>query len=228
MIPFEWPAPDPMDEMGLVALDFELTPQRVISAYQHGIFPWPSSTPGLPIPWVCPQRRAILPFNALNIPHNLRKAQRRLAGRLHFTIDHAFDAVISACAVAPRSEQGGTWITPRMLETYRKVHLLGHAHSVEAWDGTELVGGLYGVSAGGVFCGESMFYRISDASKLCVLHLVKHLEQRGATWLDIQQLTPHFALLGAREVSREEFLRMLAREQSLNRALFPPNGEKPA
>ena len=108
-----------------------------------------------------------------------------------------------------------------MVDTYKKVHRLGLAHSVEAWDGTELAAGLYGVSAGGVFCGESMFHRIGDASKLCVLQLVAHLAQQGATWLDIQQLTPHFERLGAREITRGEFLRMLALEQASGRVLFP-------
>lgn len=225
MTSFKWPAPEPKDPLGLVTLDFELTPERVVSAYTHGIFPWPSSSPGRPIPWVCPRRRAILELGALRIPDNLRKSQRRLE-RLRFSIDRAFDAVIAACAAAPRSGQDGTWITPRMQETYRQVHRLGHAHSVEAWDGSDLVGGLYGVSAGGVFCGESMFHRINDASKLCVLHLVKHLERRGATWIDIQQLTPHFEKLGAREIPREEFLAKLAQEQALNRVLFPGAGSE--
>jgi len=220
MLTYEWPAPDPADERGLVALDFDLTPARVISAYRSGIFPWPSSTTGYPIPWVCPKRRAILEFAELHVPHNLRRSQRRLQ-QLHFTIDRAFDRVIHACAAAPRPGQGGTWIIAPMVETYRKLHQLGHAHSVEAWDGDELVGGLYGVSAGGVFCGESMFHRIGDASKLCVLHLVSHLQRQGSDWLDIQQLTPHFALLGAREISRGEFLARLEREQTLRRNLFP-------
>lgn len=224
---FEWPAPDPHDDMGLVALDFELTPERVISAYSHGIFPWPSSLPGRKIPWVCPRRRAVLEFNALHIPHGLRKAQRRL-NRLTFTISHAFDAVISACADAGRAGQRGTWIIPRMVETYQHVHRLGFAQSVEAWDGTELVGGLYGVTAGGVFCGESMFHRIDDASKLCVLHLVEVLQRQGATWLDIQQLTPHFQRMGAREISRDEFLARLAREQASGRVLFPAAGSEPS
>lgn len=108
-----------------------------------------------------------------------------------------------------------------MIAAYIEVHRRGLAHSVEAWDGDVMVGGLYGVTAGGVFTGESMFHRITDVSKLCVLHLVEHLRARGATWLDIQQLTPHFSLLGAREIPREEFLRRLADEQHTNRVLFP-------
>jgi leucyl/phenylalanyl-tRNA--protein transferase len=154
------------------------------------------------------------------VPRNLRKSRRAFVA-LRFTIDQAFDSVIAACAAAPRAGQRGTWITPAMVTAYTQLHRLGHAHSVEAWSDDELVGGLYGVSAAGVFTGESMFHRVDNASKFCVLHLVEHLRARSSTWLDIQQLTPHFALLGAREISREEFLRLLASERRVNRRLFP-------
>jgi leucyl/phenylalanyl-tRNA---protein transferase len=216
----EWSSPDPADELGLVALDYNLSPERIISAYRHGIFPWPDSNPFSPIPWVCPPRRAILEFAELHVPRNLRKAQRQHAA-WRFTIDHAFETVIRACAAAARPGQRGTWITPAMMGAYLEVHRRGHAHSIEAWDGDTLVGGLYGVTAGGVFTGESMFHRISDASKLCVLFLVEHLRTRGSTWLDIQQLTPHFVLLGAREITRDEFLRKLATERIAGCVLFP-------
>ncbi len=215
-----WPAPDPHDEMGLVALDFHLTPARLVSAYRHGIFPWPNSSPLHPIPWVCPARRAVLDFDRLHLPRNLRRRQRACA-HLRFTRDAAFDRVIHACSTAPRRGQAGTWITPAMIEAYRGLHRLGHAHSVELWDGDTLVAGLYGVTAGGVFTGESMFHRLDDGSKLCVLHLIEHLRSRGATWIDIQQLTPHFELLGAHELPRDEFLRRLAAEQRQPRILFP-------
>lgn len=214
-----WLPPDPNDPLGLVALDRHLDPDRLVSAYRRGIFPWPdSSLPGV-IPWVCPPRRAILEFSALHIPKNLRRAQRA-AARLRFTIDAAFDPVIHACADAPRPGQHGTWITAAMIAAYLELHRRGHAHSVEVWDADNLVGGLYGVTAGGVFTGESMFHRIDDASKLAVLHLIEHLRSRGATWIDIQQLTPHFAALGARELPRDEFLAMLVSEQRAARALF--------
>lgn len=217
---FSWASPSPGDQLGLVALDYRLSADRLVSAYRHGIFPWPDGTPFNPIPWVCPPHRAILEFAALHVPKNLRRAQRALQ-RLRFTTDAAFEPVIHACAAAPRRGQEGTWITPPMMGAYVELHRRGHAHSVEAWDGDALVGGLYGVTAGGVFTGESMFHRINDASKLCVLYLVEHLRTRGATWMDIQQLTAHFALLGAREVSRDTFLRMLSEEQRAERVLFP-------
>lgn len=218
--PDHWPKPDPADDIGLVALDYNLTPDRIISAYRRGIFPWPDSTPFSPIPWVSPPRRAILEFAALHVPRNLRRSQRELAS-LGFTIDAAFEAVIRACAAAHRPGQRGTWITPPMIAAYITVHQRGHAHSVEAWDGEALVGGLYGITAGGVFTGESMFHRVAEVSKLCVLHLIDHLRSRGASWIDIQQLTPHFAILGAREISREEFLAKLAAEQQSGLVLFP-------
>ena len=216
----EWPSPDPADELGLVALDYNISPERLVSAYRHGVFPWPDSSPFSPIPWVCPPQRAILEFERLHVPRNLRKSRRTLAS-LRFTIDHAFESVIAACAAASRPGQRGTWITPTMINAYIGLYRLGHAHSVEAWAGNELVGGLYGVSAAGVFTGESMFHRVDDASKLCVLHLVDHLRSRESTWLDIQQLTRHFALLGAREITRANFLQMLAVERRAGRKLFP-------
>ena len=216
----EWSSPDPADELGLVALDYNLSPERIISAYRHGIFPWPDSNPFSPIPWVCPPRRAILEFAELHVPRNLRKSQRTHAS-LRFTIDAAFETVIRACAAAARPGQRGTWITPAMIGAYLEVHRRGHAHSIEAWDGDELVGGLYGVTAAGVFTGESMFHRMSDVSKLCVLFLIDHLRARNSTWLDIQQLTPHFVQLGAREISRAEFLAKLGAERIAARELFP-------
>ncbi|MEO5961438.1 MAG: leucyl/phenylalanyl-tRNA--protein transferase [Opitutaceae bacterium] len=215
-----WHQPDPADPVGLVALDRDLSPARLISAYRHGVFPWPDSALPGAIPWVCPPRRAILEFHSLHIPRSLRRTQRSLA-HLRFTIDTAFSAVIRGCASAPRPGQGGTWITPPMIAAYTELHRLGHAHSVEAWDGDALVGGLYGVTAGGVFTGESMFHRLSGVSKLCILHLVALLRERGATWMDIQQLTPHLALLGAREIPRSEFVSRLAAEQTRNRHLLP-------
>ncbi len=212
--------PHPSDQLGVVALDYHLTPDRLLSAYRHGIFPWPDGHPGHPIPWVCPPRRAILEFDALHVPRNLRKA-RRSAADVRFSIDRAFAPVMRACASAPRRGQDGTWITPAMQAAYLELHLRGHAHSIEVWQGEDLVGGLYGVTAGGVFTGESMFHRIDNASKFAVLFLIDHLKARGASWMDIQQLTPHFAVLGAREVPRATFLTMLNQEQHAGRDLFP-------
>lgn len=215
-----WPAPDPRDPWGLVALDFDLNPDRVASAYRHGIFPWPEGNADNPIPWVCPPRRAILDFADLHVPKSLRKLHQKSV-HLRRTVDAAFEAVIAACAAAPRRGQAGTWIIPPMVAAYTELHRRGAVHSVELWDGSDLVAGLYGVAVAGVFCGESMFTRIDGGSKLCVLHLIDHLRARGATWIDLQQLTPHFALLGAREIPRAEFLRRLAAARAAALPLFP-------
>jgi leucyl/phenylalanyl-tRNA--protein transferase len=215
-----WPAPNPRDQWGLVALDFDLNPDRVASAYRHGIFPWPESTADHPIPWVCPPRRAILDFADLHVPKSLRKLHQK-STHLRRTVDTSFDAVIAACAAAPRRGQAGTWIIPPMVAAYTELHRRGVVHSVELWDGNDLVAGLYGVAVAGVFCGESMFTRIDGGSKLCVLHLIEHLRARGATWIDLQQLTPHFAILGAREISRAAFLQRLAAARAAALPLFP-------
>src|SRR5213075_3130606 len=131
-----------------------------------------------------------------------------------FTIDRAFADVIRECASTPRPDQDGTWIEPKMIEAYTRFHDAGDAHSIEVWRGEELVGGLYGIDAGGVFTGESMFHRAPDASKLALLFLIDHLRARGATWLDCQVMTDHMAALGAREIPRNEFLDKLAAQAS--------------
>ena len=206
---FFWLPPDSADPRGLVALDRNLSAARLVSAYRRGIFPWPdSSLPGT-IPWVCPPRRAILEFDALHIPKNLRRAQRALA-RLRFTHDAAFPAVIAACAAAPRRQQSGTWIIPPMISAYTELHRQGHAHSIEAWDGAELLGGLYGVSIGRVFFGESMFSHATDASKIALYYLCEQLRQWEYELIDCQISSAHLSSLGAQEISRKAFLALLA------------------
>ena len=209
---------------GIVALGGPLDLETLRSAYQKGIFPWPHE--GYPLLWFHPDPRAILDFSELHIPERLRRRQRKLA--LRFTIDQDFDRVIDACRNAPRPGQEGTWITAKMVKAYKQLHRAGDAHSIEAWDETDtLVGGLYGVTAGGVFSGESMFHTVSDVSKLCVLFLVEQLREHGATWMDIQTMTPHFALLGAREVSRAEFMARLKKTQEEGFAvLIGPRGDE--
>lgn len=194
-----------------------LSPERLLAAYAQGIFPWPQSRFG-PIPWVSPDPRALLEFDRLHVPRSLR--QQRARTTLRFSIDEAFPAVIAACARVARPGQGSTWITPAMEKAYVRLHELGHAHSVEAWDGPKLAGGVYGVDAGGAFSGESMFHEAPNASKLALLHLIDHLRARGALWLDIQMLTPHLEALGAREIPRAEFLERLAEARGLGLKLF--------
>ncbi len=217
--PEPYPFPDPAlaEEDGLVALGVPVTPANLRAAYARGIFPWPFSARHA-VPWVSPGERAVLEFERLHVPKTLRQARRRKPWT--FTIDRDFGLVMAACAAARRPGQRGTWITPAMRAGYAALHGEGGAHSVEVWDGDRLVGGLYGVDAGGLFTGESMFHLEPDASKLALLHLVDHLAARGATWIDIQQLTPHFAVLGARLIPRSEFLGRLALERAAGRRLF--------
>jgi leucyl/phenylalanyl-tRNA--protein transferase len=201
----------------VVSFGDPLTVGNLREAYSKGIFPWHMD--GIPLPWYCPERRAIIEFSDLHIPKSLERARRR--SEFAFTIDKAFRRVIEECSRATRPRQGGTWITPEFIETYTALHRDGMAHSVEVWDASEdLVGGVYGVDAGGVFCGESMFYRQPNASKLALLFLIDHLRSRGSTWLDAQVMTPHIKALGAKEISRARFLRKLSEIQALHLVLF--------
>jgi leucyl/phenylalanyl-tRNA--protein transferase len=188
-----------------------------MTAYRQGIFPWPVA--GLPLLWFSPAERGVLIFGDLHIARSLRRARRRSA--LRFTVDQAFGTVIRACADTPRPGQDGTWITPQIVAAYVRLHRLGIAHSVEAWDGTDLVAGLYGVDVDGAFAAESMFYRAPDASKLTLLWLVDHLRSRGLDWLDIQVLTPHMSRLGGRGIARDTFLARLRETRKRGLRLFP-------
>jgi leucyl/phenylalanyl-tRNA---protein transferase len=210
--------PDPRDAPygDIVAVGGNLHPLNLLRAYGRGIFPWPIE--GWPLTWFSPQERAIIEFKDLKVSRSLAKVRRRAPFRL--TIDAAFRAVILACARVKRADEQGTWITPQMLDAYCHLHELGHAHSVEAWEGDALVGGLYGVDAGGAFAGESMFYLRPNASKLALLHLVEHLQRRGLDWLDIQVMTPHMKAFGARCVARAEFLDKLAAARERKLKLF--------
>ncbi len=210
--------PDPRDATpeGVVAVGGRPEPEFLIEAYRRGIFPWPVE--GYPLLWFSPPERAVLEFDRLHVPRSLARERRRT--RLCFTLDRAFERVIRACAAAKRAHEDGTWITPAMIRGYTELHRRGRAHSVEAWDGAGLVGGLYGVDAGGAFAGESMFYLRPNASKLALLFLIEHLRARGLDWLDVQVMTPHVKALGARLVPRDEFLDKLARTLGRNLRLF--------
>ena len=201
----------------IIAFGTQLTVANVREAYLRGIFPW--YTEGIPLPWHCPEERAILEFDNLSIPRSLEKLRRK--GHLTFTIDKDFSSVIHECSLARRPGQRGTWITDEFENVFTQLHHEGMAHSVEAWDNNgNLVGGLYGVDAGGVFCGESMFYKTANASKLALLFLIDHLRSHGATWLDSQVMTPHLAALGAIEIDRAEFLERLSGSQALGLGIF--------
>ncbi|MDT5157610.1 MAG: leucyl/phenylalanyl-tRNA---protein transferase [Acidobacteriota bacterium] len=210
--------PDPRDATpeGIVAVGGTPDPDYLAEAYSRGIFPWPVE--GYALLWFCPPERAVLIFDELHVPRSLARERRRT--HLRFTTDRAFERVIRACASVERAHEKGTWITHEMIDGYCEFQRRGHAHSVEAWEGEELVGGLYGVDAGGAFAGESMFHFRPNASKLALLFLIDHLRTRGLDWLDIQVLTPHLEALGARLITREEFLERLARARRRGLKLF--------
>jgi len=201
----------------VVSFGDALTVENLSESYRRGIFPWHMES--VPLPWYCPDPRTILRFKELHISKSLEKERKR--ERYTYTIDKDFRSVIVECSHAPRSGQKGTWITAEFVDAYFALHKAGMAHSVEVWNTEgELVGGLYGVDAGGVFCGESMFHKAPNASKLALLHLIDHLKSRGSTWLDAQVMTPHMRALGAKEITRGEFLRRLKETQGFELTLF--------
>ena len=199
-----WQFPDPAaaGPDGLVGVGADLAPATLVHAYRQGIFPWPQ--PAGPLPWFSPDPRGVLPPDQVVVSRSLRSRLRRCGWET--TVDRAFGAVVDACADRPGEP---TWITRPMRAAYRRLHQLGHAHSLEVWDGGELVGGLYGMAVGGVFTGESMFHRATDASKVALVELGARLAEAGGRLIDVQMITPHLARLGAREVPRAEFLALL-------------------
>lgn len=201
--------PDPRlaDPDGLVAIGGDFRPETLVAAYASGIFPWPHDD--LPYAWFSPDPRFVLPPERLHVARSLRKRLR--GGDYEVRYDTAFEPVMRACAEAPRPGQPGTWILEEMVEGYVELHRLGLAHSVECWWGDQLAGGLYGVSLGGVFFGESMFHRREDASKIAFVHLVERLQGWGFDLVDCQVRTEHLARFGARDWGRERFLRRLRR-----------------
>lgn len=199
-------APD-SEAPGLLAAGGELTPRRLEEAYAHGVFPWYSE--GQPVLWWSPDPRMVLFTADFKLARSLRKTIARFARTpgCEVRIDSAFEAVIGACAGMPREGQAGTWIVPDMVAAYTAWHRLGRVHSFETWIDGELAGGLYGVSLGRMFYGESMFARRTDASKIALAALVCFCRENGVPLIDCQQRTGHLASLGAREISRSEFER---------------------
>ena len=190
------------DPNGLLAAGADLSPERLLDAYAHGIFPWFGDED--PVLWWSPDPRMVLFPNEVHVSHSLRKTLR--SGRLQVTLDNCFEQVMRGCA-EPRRGQDGTWITDEMTDAYERLFDIGYAHSVETWSDGRLVGGLYGVSLGRMFFGESMFSRVSDASKVALVALVRQLERWGFTCVDCQMSTVHLSSLGAREIPRATFLR---------------------
>lgn len=208
---------------GLLAAGSDLSVARLVEAYSNGIFPWYSD--GEPVLWWSPNPRMVLACADFSISHSLAKRLRQMARLEHdpaaaiqVRVDTAFDRVLQACA-APRGGQPGTWITNDMQQAYRDWHRAGSAHSIETWvDGT-LSAGLYGISLGGMFFGESMFTHITDGSKIALAHLVRFLSNHDVPWIDCQQQTSHLASLGARPIARERFVRQV---RELTRRPTPP------
>ena len=186
---------------GLLAAGADLSPSRLLDAYTQGIFPWFGRED--PLLWWSPDPRMVLYVRELRITRSLRRTIR--SGRFHVTVDTAFPSVIEGCA-EPRPGQDGTWITPEMHDAYCRLFEMGHAHSVEAWAGGLLAGGLYGVAIGRMFFGESMFSRQSDASKVAFVHMVAQFGRWGVPLIDCQMPTSHLASFGAREIPRSDFL----------------------
>ena len=189
---------------GLLAAGGDLAPERLLAAYRRGIFPWYQE--GQPILWWSPDPRAVLWPDALKVSRSLRRSLTRRG--FEFRVDTAFDRVVEACA-EPRRYGGGTWITAEMAEAYGRLHRLGWAHSFETWAGGRLVGGLYGVAIGRVFFGESMFTRVTDASKVALVHAVAELRSRNTQLIDCQVASAHTRSLGVVDVPRREFLALI-------------------
>lgn len=200
-----FPPPDHAEPDGLLAVGGDLRSERLLLAYQLGIFPWYSE--GQPILWWSPDPRLILEPDEFHISRRLRQVIK--GGLFEVTFDRAFDSVIEACASVRRKGQHGTWITPEMQEAYIGLHELGYAHSVESWLDGELVGGVYGVSLGRCFFGESMFSYRSNASKIALATLVERLKAWSFHMIDAQVTTRHLISLGAKEIPRRVFLRRL-------------------
>jgi leucyl/phenylalanyl-tRNA--protein transferase len=203
------------DPNGLLAFGGDLSVDRLLQAYNQGIFPWFSE--GEPILWWSPDPRGVV-YVANYTPHkSLKKHIRKNAFKI--TVNYAFDTVIKHCAHVPRMDQG-TWITNKMLTAYKKLHQAGYAHSIEVWDKEALIGGLYGVFVRNTFCGESMFSLQSNASKVAFHYLIEFLQQHHVPWVDCQMQNRHLASLGCISISRADFLAQLASQPQVNNVFW--------
>jgi leucyl/phenylalanyl-tRNA---protein transferase len=202
--PLSFPDPNDSDDEGLLAVGGDLSPARLLFAYESGVFPWYSA--GVPPLWWSPNPRALMDRERLHVSRSLRRVLRQQ--RFEVTFDKAFADVIAACAA---NREGGTWILPEMMLAYTQLHQLGHAHSFEVWHGGQLAGGLYGVRRGALFAAESMFHNVSNASKVALAVSIDTLFRAGIKVFDVQFVTEHLASLGAYEVARGEYLGRVAR-----------------
>ena len=201
--PLSFPDPSESDDEGLLAVGGDLTPARLLFAYESGVFPWYSA--GVPPLWWSPNPRALMDRERLHVSRSLRRTLR--AGSFEVTFDTAFREVIQACA---SNREGGTWILPEMMLAYSQLHELGHAHSFEVWQAGKLAGGLYGVRRGALFAAESMFHTVTDASKVGLAVAIDTLFRAGIQVFDVQFVTDHLLSLGAYEVERTAYLARIA------------------
>ncbi len=200
-----FPPPEHAEEDGVLAIGGDLSQERLLKAYSMGIFPWYSEDS--PILWWSPDPRLVLFPEELRVSRSLRQCMRKALYTV--TMNRAFEQVMRSCAEISRKEQSGTWITEEMIRAYTGLHRSGHAHSVEAWHNGELAGGLYGIIMGKIFFGESMFSKMSNASKVAFVTFIEQLKQKGVRLIDCQVRTEHLVNLGAREIPRREFLKVL-------------------
>lgn len=207
--PTRFPDPRTTDKNGIVAVGGDLEVDTLIDAYSHGIFPWPHK--GYPLLWFSPLERGVIVFDELHIPRSLLKWLKKT--KFTITFDTCFEDVMKNCAVAKRSGETGTWVTPEMIQAYGRLHRAGHAHSVECWSGETLVGGLYGVFVEGVFSAESMYFSESGASKFCLLALIHRLNAKGHLWLDTQMVSSVVETLGGKYIPRDEYFQLLSSTQ---------------
>ena len=198
----QFPDPAKADPEGLVAVGGEMSVKRLLLAYRSGIFPWTVR----PITWWSPDPRGIIELDEFRVPRSLGRLMRKQP--FIVTVNRAFRRVMEACA-APAAGRDTTWITAEFIEAYTRLHVQGHAHSIECWKQNELVGGIYGVAVGGLFAAESMFHRVSNASKVALCALVDRLRERSFQLLDVQMVTPATEPLGAIALPRAEYLRRL-------------------
>ncbi|MEC7617245.1 MAG: leucyl/phenylalanyl-tRNA--protein transferase [Bacteroidota bacterium] len=201
-----FPSPEQASDEGIVAVGGDLKPERVMLAYRKGIFPWFESDDFLL--WWSPDPRMVLFPDQVKISKSMRSVLRKK--QFEVTFNNAFDDVVEACAKVKRFGQNGTWITPGLMEVYSTLHTQGHAHSVEVWEEGVLVGGLYGIDLGTVFCGESMFSKANNASKVALISLAKELKKNKYKLIDCQVPTQHLASMGAESIPRAEFLTYLS------------------
>lgn len=204
-----WVPPEYATPEGIVGVGGDLDPETLLKAYSAGVFPW--FNPGDPVIWWSPDPRGVIPLDTFHVPRRLAATVRQ--NKFRITVNTRFADVMRACA---DNRTDGTWVTDEMVAAYTNLHRLGHAHSLEAWQGDELAGGVYGVSVGGLFAGESMFHRVRDASKVALVTLLTRLRDRGFVLFDTQIVNDHTAQFGAEDITRAEYLRRLREAAKVN------------